>query len=239
LLPGRARVLVAVRAGRSVTAIPTPGASPRRDTVWPIFLALSVLLHVWLFLSSRPAFPELGAGPARAGITTRIVVARLAHNLALPTPAAANAAAPSPPAATPAAGAQVRTLPTVSAPLPQAVSVPDSAAPDAPGTAQAEGAADPNLYYSAHALSRQPELVGESPDSMEIPDGVQSGHLLVRLSIDRFGKVNAVSVLRSTLPHDIEGQVVMQFYQARYRPGEINGKPVNGEMILFINLERT
>lgn len=29
----------------------------------------------------------------------------------------------------------------------------------------------------------------------------------------------------------------MQFYQASYRPGEIDGKPVNAEMTLFINLE--
>jgi outer membrane biosynthesis protein TonB len=222
---------------RSGKTVPISGASPRRDTVWPIFFALSILLHVWLFFSSRPVFPELGAAPARSG-AARIVVADLVHNRISGKPATANAAASPPPASLAAPVAQAATPPAASASSSKAGSMP-GAALIVPATSQADGAADPSLYYSAHALSRQPELVGEPPESMEIPEGVQSGHLLVRLSIDRFGKVNAVSVLRSTLPHDIEGQVVMQFYQASYRPGEIDGKPVNGEMVLFINLERT
>lgn len=239
MLPGRARRPAAVRLSRPVKATPALDASARRDTVWPIFFALSILLHVWLFMSSRPAFPELGAAPARAGTAARIVVADLVRNDASRQPATANAAVLPPPASPSAPAALAATPPAASAPSSKAGTLPASAASGAPANAHADGAADPNLYYSAHALSRQPELVGEPPESMEIPEGVQSGHLLVRLSIDRFGKVNAVSVLRSTLPHEIEGQVVMQFYQARYRPGEIDGMPVNGEMILFINLERT
>jgi hypothetical protein len=180
----------------------------------------------------------------------RIVVADLALREAPRVPPI-EIAAPAPPlasgSATVVSAASASTSAAASETTPLAASMPSSkagsisggAVPNVPDTAKAEGADDPNLYYSAHSLSRQPELVGEQPESLEIPDGVQSGHLLVRLSIDRFGKVKAVSVLRSTLPHELEGQVAMQFYQASYRPGEIDGKPVNGEMILFINLERT
>jgi hypothetical protein len=211
---------------------------------------LSVLLHVWLLLSSRPAFPELEARQAGAGMAGRLVMADLVQNVAprapspgiaatSPLPASVSAlAAASASASTSAATGETVPL-TAAVPRSKAGLIAGSAAPNLPEIAKAEGTDDPNLYYSAHSLSRQPELVGERPESLEIPDGVQSGHLLVRLSIDRFGKVKAVSVLRSTLPHDIEGQVAMQFYQANYRPGEIDGKPVNGEMILFINLERT
>jgi hypothetical protein len=188
-------------------------------------------------LLSRPVFPELDARPARAGTAARIVVADLVPQNTPRTPPDAIAAAP-PPAWASAVAAHPGP-PAVATPLSKAVSMSERAGSNGPLTEQADGMTDPNRYYSAHSLSRQPELVGEQPESLEIPDSVQSGHLLVRLSIDRFGKVDAVTVLRSTLPHETEGGVVMQFYRASYRPGEIDGRPVNGEMILFINLEKT
>ncbi|MDB5855902.1 MAG: hypothetical protein JWR22_3943 [Herminiimonas sp.] len=252
-LPGRDR-LGAGRLSRPVTAAATPGAPRWRDTVWPIFFGLSVLLHLWLFLFSRPVFPELAARPAGAATAGRIVVADLVPKDAPRPPPGASAAALAPPesahaatagalASPPAASASASqtaaqaSRPAFATPPLKAGSMLASATPNLPQTSQADGTADPALYHSAHSLSRQPELVGEAPESLEIPSGLRSGHLLARLSIDRFGKVNAVSVLRSTLPHEVEGQIAMQFYQASYRPGEIDGKPVNAEMTLFINLE--
>jgi hypothetical protein len=43
--------------------------------------------------------------------------------------------------------------------------------------------------------------------------------------------------MRSTLPRELEGQVVLQFYRARYRPGEIDGVPVNSELLLTVDLQ--
>lgn len=68
-------------------------------------------------------------------------------------------------------------------------------------------------------------------------DMQEAGSLLLRLSIDRHGVVNAVSVLRSTLPHELEGKIVLQFYRAHYRPGEIDGVPVNSELLLAVDLQ--
>lgn len=45
-----------------------------------------------------------------------------------------------------------------------------------------------------------------------------------------------VHVISSTLPHEVEGRIVLSFYRATYRPGELEGRPVNSEMTLLVNV---
>lgn len=93
------------------------------------------------------------------------------------------------------------------------------------------------VYQSLHALTKQPQLVSGDPSFIEFPTETSvTGFLLLRLSIDLLGKVNAVTTLRTTLPREIEGQIVLQFYQATYSPGEIDGVPVNSEAYVFTEI---
>ncbi len=94
-----------------------------------------------------------------------------------------------------------------------------------------------SIHHSLHDLSKQPELVGGAPNFVEFPlERMPSGSLLLRLIIDRFGHVSSVTSLRSTLPREIEGQIVMQFYRATYQPGEIDGIPVDSEMYVYAQI---
>jgi hypothetical protein len=125
--------------------------------------------------------------------------------------------------------------PQMPLPPPPAAALAEPSRPPAqpPAPALAPGP----FYHSPHALTRPPELVEDGPAEIELPESQEPGNLLLRLAIDRYGVVNGVSVMRSTLARELEGQVVLQFYRARYRPGEIDGMPVDSELLLVVNLQ--
>ena len=95
-----------------------------------------------------------------------------------------------------------------------------------------------DLFHSPGELTKKAELIDDEPSFVEIPtEGKTSGNILLQLNIDQFGTINSLSILRSSLPHQIEEQVALKFYRAKYRPGEIDGIPVNSEMYVFIQIE--
>lgn len=185
-------------------------------------LLLALLLHLQLLQWLAPHFTASGER----------VQERVLRIRTLPAPAMPAAKAPIAPvkseshrADTPAPAAVSRTDP-IPAPTP------------AEKSATAQLAAPPSFTHSLHALTRQPELQGDGPQLVQLPEDMQQpGSILLRLFIDRHGIVNGVNVLRSTLPREIEGQIVLQFYRAAYRPGEIDGEPVDSEMLLQISTQ--
>lgn len=182
-------------------------------------LLLALLLHLQLLRWLAPHFAATGER-----VQERVLQIRM-----LPAPVTPAAEAPGPPvepeshrAATPAPAALSRP-----APMPNPTPAEEGAA--------AQVAAPASFTHSLHALTRQPELQGDGPQLVQLPEDMQQpGSILLRLFIDRHGVVNGVNVLRSTLPREIEGQIVLQFYRAAYRPGEIDGEPVDSEMLLQI-----
>lgn len=92
-------------------------------------------------------------------------------------------------------------------------------------------------YHASTELTKQPQLAGEFDDSITNPDIPSvGGRLLLRLYLSETGHVDRVQVLRSTLPRDVEGAVVQNFFGARYFAGEIDGVPVMSEMTLFVEM---
>jgi len=202
-----------------MSSLQKPG---RKDTradrlmVRAIFLMLALLLHIQAIRYFSPRYAETSAD-ARAPLVVQLKPAPSAPAPASQAPEPEEAETPLPPAP----------------PLPAAVAKPSpSDASPPPPTVLPEP-----FYHSSHALTRPPELVEEAPAEIELPESQEPGQLLLRLAIDRYGVVNGVSVLRSSLARELEGQVVLQFYRARYRPGEIDGVPVNSELLLVVNLQ--
>jgi outer membrane biosynthesis protein TonB len=182
-----------------------------RLMVRAIFLMLAVLLHSEAFRHFSPKYKETRAN------TSAPLVVQLKPAPAPPLPPSAASPAPETSEAAP--------------PLPrQEPSLPDAAKAATPSRLHRPA------YHPSDTLTRPPELVENAPEEIELPESQGTGHVLLRLAIDRHGVVNAVNVLRSTLPRELEGQVVLQFYRARYRPGEIDGVRVNSELLLTVDL---
>jgi hypothetical protein len=178
-----------------------------------IFLMLAVLLHSEAFRHFSPKYEETRAS-ARAPLVVQLKPAQ-----PLPLPLVTGQA--------PGPGKTATPLPL----SPQVAALPEAAKAAAPSPLPAP------VYHASDALTRPPELVENAPEEIELPESQGAGHVLLRLAVDRHGVVNAVNVLRSTLARELEGQIVLQFYRARYRPGEIDGVPVNSELLLTVDLQ--
>ena len=87
-------------------------------------------------------------------------------------------------------------------------------------------------------LSRQPELIEDTvDDAVGNVDGMGiHGELLLQIFLDRLGRPKSVRVIESSMRRDLEGAVAHRFFLAKYRPGEVNGLPVNSDIILSITL---
>ncbi len=193
-----------------------------RMMVRAIFLMLALLLHIQAIRFFSPQFAETSA-VAKPPLVVQLKRATLPAAAPLPLPAI-----DAPAADAPAANQHPPPVPAVP---PAARTLPEPSAPAAPSSTP-----EP-FYHSPHALTRPPELVEDAPEEIELAESQAPGQLLLRLAIDRYGVVNGVYVLRSSLTKDLEGRVVLQFYRARYRPGEIDGAPVNSELLLVVNLQ--
>lgn len=185
-----------------------------------IFVMLALLLHVQAFRFFSPRYEETSTN-AQAPLVVQL------------KPVQQSVPAPSLP---PPASRQTVTR-EAERQLPSSPPAPTAAVADASRAAETSAPAPEPFYHSPHALTRPPELVEDAPAEIELPESQEPGNLLLRLAIDRYGVVDGVYVLRSTLARELEGQVVLQFYRARYRPGEIDGVPVNSELLLVVNLQ--
>jgi hypothetical protein len=208
---------------RSMSAPHQPArADTRADRVLvrAIFLMLALLLHIQTIRFFSPRFVQ----------TSPVEKAPLIVHLKSAPPAALAPEPAAPPVASEAPVAKPHEVP-----IPPGAAQPQPPTTTPPPTAPAMEPAP--FYHSPHALTRPPELVEDVPAEIELPESQEPGQVLLRLSIDRYGVVNGVQVLRSSLTRELEGQVVLQFYRARYRPGEIDGLPVNSELLLVVNLQ--
>jgi hypothetical protein len=160
-----------------------------------IFWMLALLLHIQAIRLLSPQFAPMTASSAPPLIVE------------LHSPSVPMAAAAPPPRSAPAPGAALADA---------AFAPPTSpaAARTEPPRAATQKLAPAPFYHSPHALTRYAELVDDAQEDIPMSDMQEAGSLLLRLSIDRHGVVNAVSVLRSTLPHELEGKIVLQFYRA-------------------------
>lgn len=88
------------------------------------------------------------------------------------------------------------------------------------------------------ALTRQAELIEETiDDSLGYTDDMNiHGELVLELLVGRGGRPKSVRVIRSSMARSTEGAVVHRFFTARYRPGEVNGLPVESVILLSVTL---
>lgn len=137
---------------------------------------------------------------------------------------------------------------TVSLPVLHPVAQPDKhiVPPDKPATkiavpqrekAQSTGADNPShSTIPVIKLTRKPEMIGMLPNVVQIAQGM-SGEVTFKLLITREGIVKSVNTVHSTLPREIEGQLAYELYRKDYRPSEENGKAVDGELIVHLNMD--
>jgi hypothetical protein len=83
-----------------------------------------------------------------------------------------------------------------------------------------------------------PVLLSMEEEGVLVPLGRSAkGTVSLKISVSRLGHSTAVQVIDSTLPKDAEQQIVAQFFYAKYRPAEIGGAPVAGEITVRIELD--
>lgn len=83
-----------------------------------------------------------------------------------------------------------------------------------------------------------PVLLSMEEEGILVPlESAAKGEVSLKISVDRLGKSTAIQVIDSTLPKNAEQQVVAQFFYAKYRPAEIGGAPVAGEIVVRIELD--
>lgn len=108
-----------------------------------------------------------------------------------------------------------------------------------------------NRLATNHQASDSEKGRGPSENESEIPpslldieekglfglsDGANAeGSLVARVTVNQHGRATHIKVLHSSLPAQVEEQVVSRLYWARYRPGEKDGHPVESVMFLEIN----
>lgn len=91
-----------------------------------------------------------------------------------------------------------------------------------------------SIPHTHAPLSHEPRLIESSVDPLIFDNA--NGILELQLNIDRFGRASSVKVLKSTLPREVEGQVVLRFFKAKYQPGELNGNHIASPIRLHIEL---
>ena len=90
-------------------------------------------------------------------------------------------------------------------------------------------------YYTAKALSRMPEAIGQF--DVQPPAGGDeriTGKLSLRLWIDEAGTLERLKILASELPKAYEDAAVAAFGRLRFTPGEINGVAVRTSLDVVI-----
>lgn len=96
------------------------------------------------------------------------------------------------------------------------------------------------VYHSAKELTAQPEPLSEIDQVLgDASRNMEEGQLVLRLHINEQGTVDELRVLFSSVSRDSEALVVQAFFQAKYRPGEIDGTGVKSEMIVSVDLAPT
>ena len=118
--------------------------------------------------------------------------------------------------------------PLASSLAPETASVKEEVRPvpvNTPPAGVAPSNAGVPAYYPASALSRMPEVDG--PFDVPVPPGLGlNGEIELRLWIDAVGKLDRIAVLSSQVPLSYERAAVAAFEGMRYRPGQIDGRPV-------------
>jgi outer membrane biosynthesis protein TonB len=93
-------------------------------------------------------------------------------------------------------------------------------------------------YHRANELTKPAQLTEPIARDIEWPAGSDvSQHLTLRVIVGSTGNALSVNVLESTLPREVEAEIVKRFYVASYQPGEINRHPVVSEMLVSIDLQ--
>lgn len=130
--------------------------------------------------------------------------------------------------------------PRAAPPLPRADdhTIADGSAvpPRNDGMATSASATPDRIHVLDRALSRPPEIAGTIEEEISFAGKAAGGELLLRLIIDENGIARHVQALRSTLPRAVEGEIALKFFRARYRAGEIDGRPVAAEMLVSIKV---
>lgn len=91
------------------------------------------------------------------------------------------------------------------------------------------------IYLPASALDQLPEMIGDVDH--EFDSRGAKGYLILKLQVGADGNVVDAKVLTSTLAAELEPEITRRFRQARFRPGEIAGRPVGSEIIIQVDVE--
>lgn len=93
-----------------------------------------------------------------------------------------------------------------------------------------------HFFYSDRSLSRRPELLEDISPIVELSEGDEAGSAVFRVAVTRTGAVASIKTIHSSLPGEVEKNVLAQLSAAVFRPGEIDGRAVDSETYLLFEI---
>lgn len=93
-----------------------------------------------------------------------------------------------------------------------------------------------HFFYSDRSLSRRPELLEDISPIVELSEGDEAGSAVFRVAVTRTGAVASIKTIHSSLPDEVEKNVLAQLGAAVFRPGEIDGRAVDSETYLLFEI---
>jgi hypothetical protein len=104
-------------------------------------------------------------------------------------------------------------------------------------TSPAAPTAEP-YYFELRELSQRPQLVSlVEVEAVTDVRPAQPGRLLARVLIGERGSVDRVLIDESDLPAPFEQAAIDAFLQARYTPGQVDGRPVRSQLRIEVSYE--
>lgn len=93
-------------------------------------------------------------------------------------------------------------------------------------------------FFTPKQLTKNPQPVGTV--DLEVPQVsllTTPGRLVLKIQINRQGRVETVDIEKSNLPQPFGDAVAEVFRKTRFTPGEIDGRPVGSVMLIEITHE--
>ena len=186
-----------------------------------VALAVSLLLHVFLFIATANRFSGFSFGSDKfLEVHTGVVTLTLFGNLSVPDENSKHTTDPQSPAQSKNEDANI------------------------PGTKPAADIVDRlggSQYKTLGLLTKLPQPIGDIDlNSPEIINQARQAHIGLLLMVNASGLVDDVKVVSVDGGNESEewiARVVARFRKSRFMPGEIDGKPVSTEFPITVIVE--
>lgn len=93
-------------------------------------------------------------------------------------------------------------------------------------------------YFPSSVLSKMPQALSDfDPELPATPELKPGSRMELRLRLSHVGEIDGLAILETDVPAALADAVLGAFMRMRFRPAEINGKPVSSESVVVIGFE--